>query len=96
MTDGDSAADAERRRPAAADDGVAPWRRWGPYLSERQWGTVREDCSADGDAWSYSGWTGLVAAATTLFHTLTADEWHRGDRDSLRPKSGGDREELLP
>ncbi|MCB9644905.1 MAG: glucosidase [Myxococcales bacterium] len=30
-----------------------PWRRWGPYLSERQWGTVREDYSADGDAWNY-------------------------------------------
>ena len=29
------------------------WRRWGPYLSERQWGTVREDYSADGDAWNY-------------------------------------------
>jgi hypothetical protein len=29
------------------------WREWGPYLSERQWGTVREDYSADGDAWSY-------------------------------------------
>jgi hypothetical protein len=29
------------------------WRRWGPYLSERQWGTVREDYSADGDAWDY-------------------------------------------
>ena len=31
----------------------APWRRWGPYLSERQWGTVREDYSQDGDAWQY-------------------------------------------
>ena len=31
----------------------APWRRWGPYLSERAWGTVREDYSADGDAWGY-------------------------------------------
>ena len=30
-----------------------PWRLWGPYVSERQWGTVREDYSADGDAWSY-------------------------------------------
>ena len=30
-----------------------PWHRWGPYLSERQWGTVREDYSAGGDAWSY-------------------------------------------
>lgn len=29
------------------------WRRWGPYLSERQWGTVREDYSANGDAWNY-------------------------------------------
>src|ERR671923_513379 len=29
------------------------WKRWGPYLSERQWGTVREDYSADGNAWSY-------------------------------------------
>ena len=33
-------------------DGV-PWHRWGPYLSERQWGTVREDYSDNGDAWSY-------------------------------------------
>jgi Mannosylglycerate hydrolase MGH1-like glycoside hydrolase domain len=31
----------------------APWRKWGPYLSERQWGTVREDYSKTGDAWSY-------------------------------------------
>ena len=29
------------------------WKRWGPYLSERQWGTVREDYSANGDAWNY-------------------------------------------
>ena len=28
-----------------------PWRKWGPYLSERQWGTVREDYSNDGNAW---------------------------------------------
>ncbi|MFI6932529.1 MGH1-like glycoside hydrolase domain-containing protein [Streptomyces sp. NPDC050287] len=47
------APDAERRRLAQADAGSAPWRRWGPYLSERQWGTVREDYSPDGDAWSY-------------------------------------------
>jgi hypothetical protein len=30
-----------------------PWRKWGPYLSERQWGTVREDYSPDGNAWDY-------------------------------------------
>jgi hypothetical protein len=29
------------------------WQRWGPYLAERQWGTVREDYSENGDAWSY-------------------------------------------
>jgi hypothetical protein len=29
------------------------WKRWGPYLSERQWGTVREDYSADGDSWNH-------------------------------------------
>lgn len=32
---------------------VAPWRKWGPYVSERAWGTVREDYSADGSAWDY-------------------------------------------
>ena len=36
----------------AREQGV-PWRKWGPYLSERQWGTVREDYSAGGDAWDY-------------------------------------------
>src|SRR5215470_5235146 len=30
-----------------------PWRKWGPYLSERQWGTVREDYSPEGNAWEY-------------------------------------------
>ena len=48
-----SGQDAERRRLAEADESGVPWRRWGPYLSERQWGTVREDYSGDGDAWSY-------------------------------------------
>src|ERR1700760_52556 len=32
---------------------AAVWRHWGPYLSDRQWGTVREDYSASGDAWNY-------------------------------------------
>src|SRR5712691_6879060 len=44
---------AESRRLAAANSNTEPWRRWGPYLSERQWGTVREDYSADGTAWDY-------------------------------------------
>jgi hypothetical protein len=40
------------RLKAARDKGVA-WKKWGPYLSERQWGTVREDYSKNGDAWNY-------------------------------------------
>jgi hypothetical protein len=42
----------ERRRLDDADRGDVDWRRWGPYLSERQWGTVREDYSGTGDSWS--------------------------------------------
>ncbi|MGH8047771.1 MAG: MGH1-like glycoside hydrolase domain-containing protein [Chthoniobacterales bacterium] len=45
--------DAERARMQERDSGKAAWAKWGPYLSERQWGTVREDYSADGDAWTY-------------------------------------------
>ncbi len=43
---------AEQRRLAEAAAGT-PWRKWGPYVSERQWGTVREDYSPNGDAWNY-------------------------------------------
>jgi hypothetical protein len=44
---------AERARMDEARDRAVPWLRWGPYLSERQWGTVREDYSEGGDAWDY-------------------------------------------
>ena len=44
---------AESQRLSTSADARAPWRRWGPYLSERQWGTVREDYSPSGDAWNY-------------------------------------------
>ncbi len=44
---------AEQGRLDEADHQGVAWRRWGPYLSERAWGTVREDYSADGDAWAY-------------------------------------------
>ena len=43
----------ESRRLQEARDGTAAWKKWGPYLSERQWGTVREDYSPDGDAWNF-------------------------------------------
>ncbi|MBW4621045.1 MAG: glucosidase [Cyanosarcina radialis HA8281-LM2] len=44
---------AERQRLEASRTHQAHWRRWGPYLSDRQWGTVREDYSPDGTAWDY-------------------------------------------
>jgi hypothetical protein len=44
---------AEDRRLEETRTHQAPWRKWGPYLSERQWGTVREDYSESGDAWNY-------------------------------------------
>jgi len=51
---GDSARlSAEQLRLDQRDSGEQPWQLWGPYLSERQWGTVREDYSADGDPWGY-------------------------------------------
>ena len=45
--------EAEHRRLEEARAKETPWRKWGPYLSERQWGTVREDYSENGDAWGY-------------------------------------------
>ena len=44
---------AEQSRLQEARTKQAPWKKWGPYLSERQWGTVREDYSEGGDAWNY-------------------------------------------
>ena len=46
-------ANEEKRRLEEDRLGQRPWKKWGPYLSERQWGTVREDYSAGGDAWNY-------------------------------------------
>jgi hypothetical protein len=45
--------DPERQRLAEDAAREKNWNRWGPYLAERQWGTVREDYSADGDSWTY-------------------------------------------
>ncbi len=44
---------SEQRRLDQARTLETPWKKWGPYLSERQWGTVREDYSEDGNAWNY-------------------------------------------
>src|SRR5256884_6522945 len=47
------AANPEQQRIAESRNGQRNWRHWGPYLSERQWGTVREDYSPGGAAWNY-------------------------------------------
>ena len=52
-TDAELFMNAEQSRLDDDRDRKAYWRRWGPYLSERQWGTVREDYSATGEAWDY-------------------------------------------
>ena len=44
---------AEQTRLKNAREAGVPWKKWGPYLSERQWGTVREDYSENSDAWNF-------------------------------------------
>jgi len=74
---------AETMRLGSANEKKEAWKKWGPYLSERQWGTVREDFSEDGNAWEHfhgnngaglgashqTGWTGIIARAVHLFAT---------------------------
>jgi hypothetical protein len=45
---------AEQLRLEEARGQKQPWKKWGPYLSERQWGTVREDYSDNGNAWDFN------------------------------------------
>ena len=52
-TDQTSEPNPEQSRLQEDREGRAAWKKWGPYLSERQWGTVREDYSSNGDAWNY-------------------------------------------
>ncbi len=68
---------AEHRRLTDSEAREADCKNWGPYLSERAWGTIREDCSPDGQAWEFfphdhaeaaltagmkTGWVGLAIA----------------------------------
>ena len=80
---------AEETRQEQARRGKVPWKKWGPYLSERQWGTVREDYSDNGNAWDYfshdqarscayrwgeDGWTGIIARMMHLFAANPAEK----------------------
>ena len=55
---------AENKRLLEAEKGSQPWKLWGPYLSERQWATVREDESTDGS------WLGIVLSLNIVRHFL--------------------------
>jgi hypothetical protein len=50
---GNSSMTEEIQRLKQSNENDVPWKKWGPYLSERQWGTVREDYSESGDSWNY-------------------------------------------
>ena len=91
---------AEQKRLDEAGDRGVPWIQWGPYRSERQWGTVREDYSENGDAWSYlthdqararitGARTALPGLATTSAAVFCAGavEWQGPDpkRAAVRP-----------
>ena len=91
-------AGAELERLAEARERGVPWRKWGPYLSERQWGTVREDYSENGDAWNYFshdqarsrayrwGEDGLAGFPTTT--SACASRWRCGMARTLFSKKG--------
>src|ERR1043165_5585553 len=61
----------EKQRLLDIRDAQVPWQRWGPYLSERSWGTVREDYSANGDAWGH------------LTHDMARSKAYRWGEDGL-------------
>src|SRR6516225_2319647 len=61
----------EHHRLSEAESQVGPWRKWGPYVSDRAWGTVREDYSANGNAWDF------------LPHDLARSKAYRWGEDSI-------------
>jgi|SRR5215469_1621973 len=79
---------AELTRLQEDREGRAAWKKWGPYLSERQWGTVREDYSSNGDAWNYFThdaaqyrayrWGEDGLAAFLMIASCCASGWHCG------------------
>ena len=88
----------EADRLQQAREANVPWRKWGPYLSERQWGTVREDYSQDGNAWNYfthdqarspRSITGVRMAwqASAMTSSFSAFPWPYGTARTLSLKS---------
>jgi hypothetical protein len=84
--------DEKRRREEARDPNTS-WRKWGPYLSERQWGTVREDYSDPGNAGDRSGATSTprrTSSAPRRASSRTTTS-HAQPRYSRRPAGCGRR-----
>ena len=89
---------AEADRLQDATDRRVHWKRWGPYLSERAWGTVREDYSPDGDAWDYFPhdhartrayrWNEDGLAGICDRHQLSASRWRSGTAATRSSRSG--------
>lgn len=87
---------AERLRLDKADAGGVAWRRWGPYLGERQWGTVREDYGtggngADTGASHQTGWTGTEGLLPPLFRGISAEGLRARGRGAVKSAAAGQR-----
>jgi len=76
---------AEVDRLEASRMQTGAWKKWGPYLSERQWGTVREDYSENGDAWNFFTheharsrayrWARTASPAFPMTNSTSASRW---------------------
>ena len=76
--------DAEHGRLEEVRAESVPWRKWGPYLSERQWGTVRDDYSDNGDAWNYFSHDQARSRAVGHVHGPRAEAVDDHVEESLR------------
>src|SRR5438094_673816 len=76
------AIDRERERVREIGDDLSGWRRWGPYVSDRSWGTVREDYSHDGNAWGYLTYDKARAKADPEDRAIRITAHNRGPDDA--------------
>ena len=81
---------AEQKRLDENHQVQASWKHWGPYLSERQWGTVRVDCSDAGNAWNYFSHDQARSRDGHL-HDLREARWRSRAARLLDLRSGSDR-----
>jgi len=77
---------AERLRLHEAGAGGVPWRRWGPYLSERQWGNA-----VGIGASRQAGWTGIAGLLRLLFRGISAEALRTRGRGAIKRAAAGQR-----